>query len=168
MTDDSYLRGPSLYSLLVGEVFVRHLVGRCHFQSSFKHDVVLDSKTQFCVFLGWDEIILLWNCDSWLVHWTSSTSQMEKTGELMELCKEGKVQVLGNKPVSVSHCTQKILNWRSRKYGMIQDEIPEIVSRKTCSQLFLLPDNYNNFISVQMLCPLRIDSVIYPNSLFDH
>jgi len=71
MTDDSYLRRPSLWSLLVGEVFFRHLAGRCHFQFSVKHDVVLDSKTEFCVFLVWDETIPLWN---WLAHWTWSTS----------------------------------------------------------------------------------------------
>ena len=51
---------------------------------------------------------------------------------------------------------------------MAQDEIPEIVSRKTFSQWLLLPENYDNFISGQMLCPLQIDVVIYLTSLFDH
>jgi hypothetical protein len=53
---------------------------------------------------------------------------------------------------------------------MAQDEIPETVSMKTCSQWFLLPENYNYFISGQMLCLLQIAAVIhiYLNSLFNH
>jgi len=51
---------------------------------------------------------------------------------------------------------------------MAQDEIPEIVTRKICSQCFLLPANYDNFICGPMFCPLQIDAVIYLNSLFDH
>jgi hypothetical protein len=50
---------------------------------------------------------------------------------------------------------------------MAQDKIPVIFSRKTCSQCLLLPENYDNFISGQMLCPLQIDVVTYLTSLFD-
>jgi hypothetical protein len=93
---------------------------------------------------------------------------MKEGGALMELCREGNAQVPGYKPVSVSLCPKRILKWLPRNYGMAQDEIPVIVSRKTCSQWLLLPENYDNFISGQMLYPLQIDVVIYLTSLFDH
>ena len=51
---------------------------------------------------------------------------------------------------------------------MAQDEIPQIVTRKTCSQCFLLPENYDSFICGPMFCPLQIDAVIYLNPLLDH
>jgi len=40
---------------------------------------------------------------------------MKEYGALLELRTEGKAQVLGDKPVSVSECPQRTLKWLLRK-----------------------------------------------------